>query len=331
MNEAVNKGMSQRVNASKGFVDLVTAEFGGPRSAERLARFDAATPWSALVAVIAELPEYRPASKGGRPAWPTETMLRCLLLAKWFNLSDPQLEDLLQDRLSFRRFVGLSLSDRTPDETTFVRFRERLRSAGVDARLMEILNAHFRDQGLLVNDGVSVDATLVQAPRGRTRADGGRTTDPDAAATSRAGVPHFGYKAHLRVDRSKLVTACRLTDARTSDAAMIDELVRDEHRAVYADSAYESGRRRAGLLDRGVMPWIIYPRRRGQRRVPWHRVMFNHLVARVRAGVEHVMGELKQRHGWRKVRYRGHARNSFDLTMTVISMNLRRAAILRSA
>ncbi|MBL0922108.1 MAG: transposase [Phycisphaerales bacterium] len=43
----------------------------------------------------------------------------------------------LLDRLSFRRFVGLSLNDGTPDETTFVRFRARLREADLDHRLFD--------------------------------------------------------------------------------------------------------------------------------------------------------------------------------------------------
>jgi len=57
-------------------------------------------------------------------------MLKCLMLAKWFGLSDPQLEEQLRDRLSFRRFVGLGLNDDTPNETSFVNFRKRLRETG---------------------------------------------------------------------------------------------------------------------------------------------------------------------------------------------------------
>jgi IS5 family transposase len=64
-------------------------------------------------------------------------MLKCLLLAKWFGLSDPQLEECLQDRLSFRRFAGLTLHDATPDETTLVRVRGRLREANLDRRIFD--------------------------------------------------------------------------------------------------------------------------------------------------------------------------------------------------
>lgn len=69
------------------------------------------------------------------------------MLAKWFGLSGPQLEECLRDRLWFRRFVGLSLTDATPDETTFVRFRARLREAGLQARGVTCAIAFKRNKG----------------------------------------------------------------------------------------------------------------------------------------------------------------------------------------
>ncbi len=130
--------MAERTNADHGLVDACTANLGGPRTAALLSRLGQAVAWDTLVKPILALPEYRGAAKGenkgGRPAWPALTMLKCVLLAKWFGLSDPQPEECLQDRLSFRRFVGLSLTDATPNETTFVRFRTRLREAHLERR-----------------------------------------------------------------------------------------------------------------------------------------------------------------------------------------------------
>ena len=99
--------MAERKNADHGLVDAWTASLGGPRTAALLDRLDKAVAWQALVKPIAALPEYRGPTKGenkgGRPAWPALTMLKCVLLAKWFGLSDPQLEECLQDRLSIWR------------------------------------------------------------------------------------------------------------------------------------------------------------------------------------------------------------------------------------
>ncbi|TIL43125.1 transposase [Mesorhizobium sp.] len=53
------------------------------------------------------------------------------------ELSDPALEMQLRDRLSFRRFAGFSLSDRTPDHSTLWRFREKLKRDGLIDRVFE--------------------------------------------------------------------------------------------------------------------------------------------------------------------------------------------------
>jgi len=74
-------------------------------------------------------------SNGGASNWPVVMMIKCMMLQKWFNLSDPMLEEMLLDRLSFRRFIGLGIEDNTPDETTFVVFRKRLRKHGHSATL----------------------------------------------------------------------------------------------------------------------------------------------------------------------------------------------------
>jgi len=63
------------------------------------------------------------AAPEGRPSYPPLLLVKALLLAQWDDLSAPQLEEALSDRLSFRRFVGLSLQDDTPDHFTISRFR----------------------------------------------------------------------------------------------------------------------------------------------------------------------------------------------------------------
>ena len=95
--------MSIRKNQAMGFVDCVLD--GGPKSAALLEKLDNATPWKKLARPIQLLPEYKP-NGAGRPAWDPITMLKCMMLQRWFNLSDPQLEEQLKDRISFRKFVG---------------------------------------------------------------------------------------------------------------------------------------------------------------------------------------------------------------------------------
>jgi transposase, IS5 family len=320
-------GMAERTNADHGLVDAWTANLGGPRTAALLERLDRAVAWTTLVKPVAALPEYRGGEKGGRPAWPALTMLKCVLLAKWFGLSDPQLEECLQDRLSFRRFVGLSLTDATPDETTFVRFRARLRERGLDRTLFERTTAELDRRGLLVKDGSLVDATIIEQSRGSKRDDGTSTRDPEASFTKKNGETYHGYKGHINADRRAIVTDYRFSDAAPHDSNFIDELTEHETKMVVADSAYRSRAREAMLASRGVACAIAFKRQRGQGRLPPLLQRLNRMIASVRAAVEHPFAWMRNM-GYRRVRYRGRRRNELDFALNLIAYNWKRSLSL---
>ena len=61
---------------------------------------------------------YADGSKGGRPAFDPELMFKVLLIQTLNNFSDERTEYLINDRLSFMRFLGLGLSDRVLDAKT---------------------------------------------------------------------------------------------------------------------------------------------------------------------------------------------------------------------
>jgi IS5 family transposase len=331
--------MAEQTNADRGLVDAWTANLGGPRTAALLDRLDRAVAWAVLVKPVAALPEYRgPArgepNKGGRPAWPALTMLKCVLLAKWFGLSDPQLEECLRDRLSFRRFVGLSLTDATPDETTFVRFRARLREANLDRTIFERTTAELDKRGLLVKDGTLVDATIIEPSRGSIRRggrdDGTSTRDEGASYTAKGGETYHGYKGHIAADRSGIVKDDRFSDAAPHDSNFIDELTQDEKKMVVADSAYRSHEREAALTARGVCCAIAFKRQKGQKDLPPMLKRLNRLIASVRAVVEHPFAWMRNM-GYRRVRYRGRRRNELDFALNLIAYNWKRSLSLAKA
>src|SRR4030088_2479774 len=78
---------------------------------------EAVVDWAPLRALLGR----RGGTGAGNSSYPSEVLLRCLLVGIWHGLSDPALEAAVADRLSFRRFVGLSLHDRTPDHATLWR------------------------------------------------------------------------------------------------------------------------------------------------------------------------------------------------------------------
>ena len=112
--------MARRDYSQRTFADTLV-DGGGRRRPrlERLGQMLALLDWDGVDLLLDGISaEYR----GGR-GYPPLCLLKALLLAQWYNLSDPALEDALADRLSFRRFCGVPFDAETPDETSFVRFR----------------------------------------------------------------------------------------------------------------------------------------------------------------------------------------------------------------
>lgn len=314
----------ERRNAAPSLVDWMTADLGGPRTADLLDRLDKVVPWEMLAEPVRNLYNN---DAGGAPAWPAVMMFKCMMLAKWFGLSDPQLEEHLKDRLSFRRFVGLSLIDKTPDETTFVRFRKRLRDADLDRTLFKVASEHLEELGVLVKEGTLVDATIIEAPRGRKKKDGTSTRDTDASFTKKHGRTYHGYKGHIAADPSGIVIKYRFSTARHHDSRYFDELTTKEKTAVFGDSAYSDDNRRKRLRERGVIDGIVYRRRRGQAELFDWQERWNRIVSRARALVEHPFARMKQC-GYRRVRYRGARRNELDFVLNIIAHNFKRSISL---
>jgi len=114
---------------------------------------------------------YSDGAKGGRPPYDPVMMFKILVIQAQNNLSDDRAEFLINDRLSFMRFLGLSLGDRVPDAKTIWLFRERLTEAGAVQRLFDRFDAAVRAAGYIPMSGQIVDASLVAAPKQRNSDD----------------------------------------------------------------------------------------------------------------------------------------------------------------
>ena len=145
-----------------GILDQLTSQSGQvSRSTKRLQQIDQWIDWQPLYQIGRRIDKTGP--KGGQPRKPVRWMIRGLFLQYLYQLSDPQLEDQLIDRLSFRRFVGLPLDQNVPDFSTFWRFRESLAEQGLVSELFEEINRQLQAKGLLLKQGTVVDASIIES------------------------------------------------------------------------------------------------------------------------------------------------------------------------
>ena len=204
-------------------------------------------------------------AKGGRPPYDHVLMFKILILQSSHSLSDERTEYLIKDRLSFMRFLGLSLAESVPDANSIWTFREALTRAMIDGKpaievLFKRFDAALTKAGFLAMGGQIIDATIVAAPKqrnteaekreikeGRIPEDWRRNPaklrqkDRDARWTvkySKAkpsgdgakridlAIPAFGYKNHIGIDRVHgLIRTWTATDASRHDGAQLENLV----------------------------------------------------------------------------------------------------------
>lgn len=286
----------------------------------RLERIDDAVDWGRLAQLVAGV--YT--ASEGRPSYPPLMMVKVLLLEQWYNLSDPQMEEALGDRISFRRFVGLGLQDDTPDHSTISRFRGILTKGTVEG-LMEELNRQLEEKGLMVKAGTLMDATLVES-QGKRVSSEEKATDKDAAWTRKGGRYHYGYKVHVGVDEgSGLIRKAVMTGANVNDTEVADELIMGDEKMVYADRAYDTHERRRKLKRMGIEDGIMKRGNKHHPEVSERDKERNQLISKVRARVEKVFGTLKRTYGYSRVRYIGLERNATEMWLKCMAYNLRRA------
>jgi IS5 family transposase len=313
--------MSRQLSLADALVD---ARLG---SNAKLERIDGLIDWSRLEPLVARLR----AGETGRPPYPPLSMLKALYLQALYDLSDPGLEDMLLDRLSFRRFCGFSLDAATPDETTICRFRQVAAKAGVLERCFAEVNRQLDGKGLILKKGTLMDATIVTATRNPPQKEAGMGAshpgEPGADWTNKSGKSFFGYKLHVGVDEgSGLIRKAVFTAARVTDNEMAAQLISGDESAVYADRLYESRALRAALKQSGIKDRIMHRRHRYMPVLPRWMAAHNRLIARRRAPVESVFSAMKRLYGKARTRCHSLTANAADFLAFATVFNLRRAS-----
>ncbi|MGP9822832.1 IS5 family transposase [Salinarimonas sp. NSM] len=303
--------------------------FTGPRlgSNKPLEAIDALIDWAPLEARARELRK----GQTGRPPFAALAMLKALYLQSLYALSDPQLEAALLDRLSFRRFCGFGLDERTPDETTILRFRHDAARAGLLEACFEAINTQLEAKGLIVKKGTLIDATLTEAAHRKPSFEKGGAQarsphSPDATFTRKNNKSYFGYKQSIGVDeKSLLVRRIVVTPNCVSDSEAADALICGDERAVYGDRGYTQKARRERLAAAGIKPRIMHRRTSNGQELPRWKERHNELISRRRAPVESVFSVVKRLYGQARARCHRLGTVSADAVAAVTVYNLKRA------
>ncbi len=276
----------KKMDTDFGFADLaLESTLKHNRSLKLMEKLNASINWSRIEVIL--MNNYTAGiSTEGAKAYPPLLLFKCLLLQKWFRInSDPELENQINDRLSFKKFLNLSFSKPSPDHSTFSRFRNRLSKNAMDQINSEILR-QFEKQGLTINEGVAIDARLVKSachpisneqikdfkektntPEGKLDKNGKPkkyTRDIDSDWVVKNNKPHYGLKEHASVDvNNGFILATTLTPSSVNDTNLLQYCTafsrhtKQSIKKVFADKGYAGLPNRKFLAENKIADGIM--------------------------------------------------------------------------
>ncbi|WP_144981305.1 IS5 family transposase [Halomonas sp. C22] len=262
-------------------ISFAQAEHQNKKKVTRRERFltqmDALVPWQRLIDALS--PSYFPnaAGKRGRPPIGLERMLRIYFLQQWYALADEALEDAIYDSQAMRDFIGIDLAIESVPDATIV----------------------------------------AAAPSTKNKA---KQRDPAMKQTKKGNQWFFGMKAHIGVDAvTGLTHSVAATSANVADVTMTGALVRDDDKRVYGDAGYTGmGKYLNEEKDAPNSRCCVAAKRGTIKKMegsPRKTLLlaFEKAKASIRAKEEHPFHVIKNLFGYRKVRYKGLAKNQAQL------------------
>ena len=342
----------KKMDQNFGFADLaLESSLKHNRSLKTMEKVDKAIKWARVEEILVNHYTVGTSSEGA-DAYPPLLLFKCLMLQKWFRIdSDPELENQINDRLSFKRFLGLSFSKPSPDHSTFSRFRSRLSKNAMNQINSEILR-QFENQGLTINEGIAVDARLVKSasrpisndqikklidkrntPEGKLDKNGKPkkfTRDLESNWTVKNDKPHYGLKEHASVDLNHgFVLATSLTPASVNDTNYLSYCtVYSRHtkqpiEKVYADKGYAGKPNRDFLALNDIADGIMRKDSTTAKLTSYEKER-NKKISKVRYIVEQYFGISHLHDRAKRARFTTITKNKFDCWFRQTAYNISR-------
>ncbi|PQB03380.1 hypothetical protein BST83_01075 [Polaribacter filamentus] len=287
-------------------------------------------------------------SATGKPSYDGTLLFKMCLLQSWYGLSDYEVEDRINDSLSFSYFCGMTIEQVAPDHSTLSRFRTALTKTQTFEKLFTSINKQLEAHNIIVKTGLIIDASVIDTPlrpKGKTNfkvtedrcADQVEvhkeypdSVDKEGTWLKKRGKYHFGFKKHHVTDNEGLVLGVLTTTASKNEIANLEEVletvnvVLPKDIPLKADKGYQSKKNVAILKKRNLKNHILKKAVKNKPLTKWE-TRFNKLIGKTRFKVERTFGGIKL---WFKggiARYRGMKKMHTQNLMEAMCYNLYRS------
>lgn len=344
----------KRWNQNISFVDIaLSSSMKKNRSLKNMDRINQVIDWSKVEERVKDYYEIGRREEGA-DAYPPLMLLKALLLQKWNNIqSDPELENLINDRWSFKTFLGLPLDASSPDHSTFSRFRSRISPEAMNWINNEVLQ-QFSQKGLTINEGIAIDARLIQSAshpisdeeikkqkEKRETVEGQQDKngkphkferDIESDWTVKKDKPHYGLKEHASVDTENgFVLATELTPASHHDSPYLplcaaaschtDQPIK----IIYADKGYFGEPNRSFLSLNQIKDGIMRKDTTTAKLTEYEKER-NKKISKKRYIVEQYFGLSHLHQGAHRARFTTLIKNAIDAKVRQMAFNLFRGS-----
>ena len=281
--------------------------------------------------------------QGGRPPYDYVIMMKILVLQRYYNLSDAQTEFQLNDRLSFQRFLDISIDDDIPDATTIAYFKNQLAEKNLVKKLFKLFLKEIKGKGIIGKRRRIIDASFIEVPKQRNSKDEndqikkGKTPnnwdknphkkaqkDVDARWTKKNNQTYYGYKNHVKADsKSKIILGYETTAANIHDSQVVEDLIdeEDKNKELYADCAYKSEEIDQILKKFKIKNKIL---EKGYRNNPLTKkqIKENKKKSSIRVRIEHIFGFIENSMNGSTIRSIGKLRADANIGIMNLTYNI---------
>lgn len=294
----------------------------------------------------------------GTPSYDGLLLFKMSLLQTWYGLSDYEIEDRINDSISFSRFCGLTLEQPSPDYSTLSRFRSEMTKKKAYDKLLKAFNHQLEKHEIIVKTGVIVDASVIDSPlkpKGKAiyevaedRKEDERAAedleqekaekssqkvlkpgvDTDASWIKKGGKLRYGYKKHHVTDENGLVLGVLTTSANVNEISNLEEVLDTvelaEGTILYGDKGYQSSKNEELLQGKKIKNRIL---KKAKKNKPLSETekKFNKLCGKVRYKVERTFGSIRRWFNGGVARYKGILKMHSQNLLEAMAYNLYRS------